>query len=82
MNRRRGRTCIDSKYILQLQREEASLMRLISASHRELQTVRKLNPSPAPPVRPRLEYTGEKQGPLDRAFAPSPKIQRPASRCK
>ncbi len=64
-----NRKCVDAKYIRQLQREEASLMRLINASHRELQTVRKLNPSPAPPVRPRLEYTGEKQSVLDRAMA-------------
>ena len=64
-----NRTCIDAKYIRHLQREEASLMRLITASHRELQSVRKLNPSPAPPVRPRLEYTGEKQCILDRAMA-------------
>jgi hypothetical protein len=64
-----NRTCIDAKYIRQLQREEASLMRLINASHRELQSVRKLNPSPAPPVRPRLEYTGEKQCILDRTMA-------------
>jgi len=64
-----NRTCIDAKYIRQLQREEATLQRLINASHRELQNVRKLNPSPAPPVRPRLEYTGEKQCLLDRAMA-------------
>ena len=64
-----NRTCIDTKYIRHLQREEGSLMRLINASHRELQNVRKLNPSPAPPVRPRLEYTGEKQCILDRAMA-------------
>jgi len=72
-----NRTCTDAKYIRQLQREEASLMRLINASHRELQTVRKLNPSPAPPVRPRLEYTGEKQGILERAFAQTETVPVP-----
>jgi hypothetical protein len=63
--------CADSKYLLRLQREEAALMRLIHSSHRELQSVRKLNPSPAPPVRPRLECTGEKQSVLERAYAQS-----------
>jgi hypothetical protein len=71
--------CTDAKHLLRLQREEAALMRLIHASHRELQSVRKLNPSPAPSVRPRLECSGEKQSVLECAYAqpetsPEPQI--------
>ena len=63
-----GLTPADAKYTRQLIREEAALMRPIHASHRERQTVRKLNPSANPPVFPCLEYTGKKQSILDQAL--------------
>ena len=72
-----NRMSADAKYTRQLIREEAALMRLIHASHRELQAVRKLNPSANPPVFPRLEYTGKKQSILDRALAATETPEQP-----
>jgi hypothetical protein len=72
-----NRMSADAKYTRQLIREEAALMRLIHSSHRELQAVRKLNPSANPPVFPRLEYTGKKQSVLDRALAATETPEQP-----
>ena len=82
-----GLTPADAKYTRQLIREEAALMRPIHASHRERQTVRKLNPSANPPVFPRLDYTGKKHSILDRApeareTCSAGNSRRTASRCK
>ncbi len=54
-----NRLVVDAKYTERLQREEASLLRVISASYRELNQLRKLNPQPKPPVRRRIEYIGD-----------------------
>ncbi len=62
------RMSFDSKMPQQLQREEAALARLINASLRELNMLRKLNPMPKSPVRPRTEYLGPDVGPVDDIF--------------
>ncbi len=62
------RMAFDSKMPQQLQREEAVLARLINASLRELTMLRKLNPMPKSPVRPRTEYLGPDVGPVDDIF--------------
>ena len=62
------RMAFDSKMPQQLQREEAALARLINASLRELNMLRKLNPLPKSPVRPRTEYLGPDVGPVDEIF--------------
>ncbi len=62
------RMAFDSKMPQQLQREEAALARLINASLRELNMLRKLNPMPKSPVRPRTEYLGPDVGPVDDIF--------------
>lgn len=54
----------DSKMSLQLQREEAALARLINASLRELNLLRKLSLMPDSPFRPRTEYLGPDVGPV------------------
>ncbi len=62
------RMAFDSKMPQLLQREEAMLVRLINASLRELNMLRKLNPIPKSPVRPRTEYLGPDVGPVDNLF--------------
>ncbi len=62
------RMAFDSKMPQQLQREEAALARLINASLRELNMLRKLNPIPKSPVRPRTEYLGPDVGPVGEIF--------------
>jgi len=62
------RMAFDSKMPMLLQREEAMLVRLINASLRELNMLRKLNPMPKSPVRPRAEYLGPDAGPVDHLF--------------
>lgn len=62
------RMAFDSKMPQQLQREETALARLINASLRELNMLRKLNPMPKSPVRPRTEYLGPDVGPVDEIF--------------
>ncbi len=63
-----SRMSFDSKMPQLLQREEAALVRLINASLRELNMLRKLNPMPKSPVRPRTEYLGPDLGPVDNLF--------------
>ena len=63
-----NRMALDAKIPQQLQREEAALVRLINASLRELNMLRKLNPMPKSPVRPRTEYLGPDAGPVDNLF--------------
>ena len=58
------RMALNSKFPQQLERQAAGLLRIISASLRELNMYRKLNPLPQPPVRPRTEYLGPDLGPL------------------
>jgi len=58
------RMALNSKFPQQLERQAAGLLRIISASLRELNMYRKLNPLPQPPVRPRTEYLGPDVGPL------------------
>jgi len=58
------RMALNSKFPQQLERQAAGLLRVISASLRELNMYRKLNPLPQPPVRPRTEYLGPDVGPL------------------
>ena len=67
-----NRMSLDSKIPQQLQREEAMLVRLINASLRELNMLRKLNPMPKSPVRPRTEYLGPDAGPVDNLFKEEP----------
>ncbi len=67
-----SRMSFDSKMPQQLQREEAALARLINASLRELNMLRKLNPMPKSPVRPRTEYIGPDVGPVDNLFRYEP----------
>ena len=62
------RIAFDSKMPMLLQREEAMLVRLINGSLRELNMLRKLNPIPKSPVRPRAEYLGPDAGPVDHLF--------------
>ena len=66
------RMAFDSKMPQLLQREEAMLVRLINASLRELNMLRKLNPVPKSPVRPRTEYLGPNAGPVDNLFSDEP----------
>ena len=63
-----SRMSFDSKIPQQLQKEEAALVRLINASLRELNMLRKLNPMPKSPVRPHTEYLGPDAGPVDHLF--------------
>ena len=58
----------DAKIPQRLRQEEAALVRLINASLRELNMLRKLNPMPKSPVRPRTEYVGPDAGPVDNLF--------------
>jgi len=58
------RMALNSKFPQQLERQAAGLLRIISASLRELNMYRKINPLPQPPVRPRTEYLGPDVGPL------------------
>ena len=67
-----SRMSFDSKMPQQLQREEAALARLINASLRELNMLRKLNPMPKSPVRPHTEYLGPDVGPVDILFRDEP----------
>ena len=62
----------DSKMPQQLQREEAALVRLINASLRELNMLRKLNSMPKSPVRSRTEYVGPDADPVDNLFKEEP----------
>ena len=59
------RLAFNSKMPQHLQREQANLIRLTSASLKELSLLRKLNPMPNPPVRPTIEYQGPHIGPID-----------------
>ena len=59
------RMAFDGKMPQQLQREEAALARLINASLRELNMLRKFNPIPKSPLRPKTEYLGPDVGPVD-----------------
>ena len=63
-----SRMSFDSKIPQQLQKEEAALVRLINASLRERNMLRKLNPMPKSPVRPHTEYLGPDAGPVDHLF--------------
>jgi len=63
-----NRMGLDSKIPQQLRRDEAALVRLISASLRELNMLRKLSPMPKSPVRPRTEYIGPDAGPVEHLF--------------
>ncbi|MCX6604905.1 MAG: hypothetical protein NTV52_15075 [Acidobacteria bacterium] len=67
-----NRMALDAKIPQQLQREEAALVRLINASLRELNMLRKLNPMPKSPVRPNTEYLGPDAGPVDHLFREEP----------
>ena len=51
-----NRMAFDAKIPQRLRQEEAALVRLINASLRELNMLRKLNPMPKSPVRSRTEY--------------------------
>jgi len=67
-----NRMTLDSKIPQQLRRDEAALVRLISASLRELNMLRKLSPMPKSPVRPRTEYIGPNAGPVEHLFRDEP----------
>jgi hypothetical protein len=56
--------------IAQLQKEEARQLRVISASLRELSQVRKLNPLPDAPMRPKRVFPAPNLGPLESTYAP------------
>ena len=62
------RMAFDGKMPQQLQRQEAALTRLINASLRELNMLRKLNPMPKSPIRPKTEYLGPDVGPVGDIF--------------
>ena len=63
-----SRMTFDAKIPQRLRQEDAALVRLINASLRELNMLRKLNPMPKSPVRPRTEYIGPDAGPVDNLF--------------
>jgi len=67
-----NRMGLESKIPQQLRRDEAALVRLISASLRELNMLRKLSPMPKSPVRPRTEYIGPDAGPVEHLFRDEP----------
>jgi len=67
-----NRMGLDSKIPQQLRRDEAALVRLINASLRELNMLRKLSPMPKSPVRPRTEYIGPDAGPVEHLFRDEP----------
>ena len=58
----------ETKLLKEFRREEAAIGRLINASLRELNMLRKLNPMPKSPVRPHTEYLGPDAGPVDHLF--------------
>jgi hypothetical protein len=58
---------IDATWTRTLIREQAVLMRLIHASHRDLQTIRKLNPSANPPVSPPRTHRQKTEHPRPRS---------------
>jgi|GEM_PF-4992121 len=62
------RIACDGKMPPQLQSKAAALVQRTSASTRELNVLRKLNPMPKSPVLPRAEYLGPDVGPVDNIF--------------